>query len=139
MKRVLLFAGILIIALGPVGASAQGLFGGNWSGLGASLLGGSWSCGPKCNSPVLYVGYTYDPGNSTGLKADTRDGAISNVNALAQQYRMRGVWLGLSQTVPVSEQFGIIASGWYLVPGATSNSQEQVTITDRLQGASGLL
>ena len=75
------------------------------------------------------VGYTYDPGNSTSFSADTRDGVLNGLYSLTQQYGMRGVWLGLSQTVPVSESFGIIASGWYLVPGGIPDSQELYNYT----------
>jgi hypothetical protein len=129
MKRVWVLAGILILALAPIGASAQGLFSGDWSGLAASLMGGSYSCGPKGLGPVFYVGYTYDPGNSTGLSADTRDGSLAGLSSLTQQYGMRGVWLGLSQTVPISDSFGIIASGWYLVPGGIPDTQEPYNYT----------
>lgn len=124
MKRVLVVAGILMLALVPQGASAQGLFGGDWSGLSAALMGGSYQCGPKLTGPVFYVGYTYDPGNSTAFSADTRDGGLGSLYNLTQQYGMRGVWLGLSQTVAITDSFGVIASGWYLVPGGIPDSQE---------------
>ena len=147
MKRVLVCASILVLALAPVGASAQGLFegnwsglgssaqslfGGNWSGLGASLMGGAYSCGscgPKTLGPVFYVGYTSDPGTSTQVAADTRGTQVLGAYSLAQQYGVRGIWLGVSQAIPVNDSFGIIASGWYMLPGEASDSQEPYNYT----------
>jgi hypothetical protein len=126
MRRVAaLFVAILALGLAPALAQAflPGLpsFGG--------FLGGPATCGegfaPKIPGPTIHAGWMLkDRPTSFGIGAETV--GLSGVVDVRQSYPLEGLWLGLSQTFVLSENFSILGSGWYLVPGSgpRKNSHE---------------
>ena len=128
MKRIAVLLGILALALAPGMAAAQGFFDGSFFGFGPYFgLGGASSCGEvKAKPPcVLYVGYSGDPGNSTGFSATAQwAGVMAGALDITHRYAVRGLWLGASQTLALSDNAGIVASFWYLFPDKSVDSRE---------------
>jgi hypothetical protein len=60
-----------------------------------------------------------------GLSASTDNIALLGATDLTHRYGIEGVWLGLSQSVPLTETFSILGSAWYLIP-ESGGSQESV-------------
>ena len=130
MKRaaVLLFA-VLALALVPTLGTAQGIATAGFSGIpwfnGLSSFGGifggpfSATCGqelfPK-GITEFYVGYM-DHRNGTTIDF-SRSVPLGPFNGyqIRHQYPIRGVWLGLSETINLSERIGLFGSGWVLLP-----------------------
>ena len=108
-------------------ASAQGLFGAGLPGFPSfgGFLGGSYTCGgnvfPKVAAPEFYVGWMDGPGTSFGV--DTDSVGFAGITKLRQSYRNRGVWLGLADTVALTDCVSFMASGWYLIPSNTVSRQ----------------
>jgi hypothetical protein len=134
MKRVaVILLGVVMLALMPTIGCAQGLFGG-LPGLPSfgGLTGGSSGCGEKlCPSSNLefYIGWMEDrDGTSINVDAEGVGAALVpgliNVNSVRHHYSNRGLWLGLSDTICISDRLSFIASGWYLVPASTSSREE---------------
>jgi hypothetical protein len=126
MKRVaILFLVAVVFALAPAAVSAQGLIGAGLPGMPSlfgGYAGGPSACGEKCGGLAagtnLYVGWMDD---AKGVTAKfTPEGiplpTLAAVNEISQQYPVRGLWLGLTQSVPLSENLAIVGSGWYLIP-----------------------
>lgn len=133
MKRVaVILLGVVVLALMPTIGCAQGLFGG-LPGLPSfgGLTGGSSGCGEKlCPSSNLqfYIGWMEDrDGTSINVDAEGVGATLvagTNVNSVRHHYSNRGLWLGLSDTICISDRLSFIASGWYLVPSSTSSREE---------------
>ena len=105
--------------------------------LGTGILpsGGFFGAGPACDSapspcglivpPIVYVGWnddrrgiSFSGGNSAGLNAVARFG---------QQHRVRGLWLGVTQPLNLSENLSILGSGWYLFPEGNEATEYYIT------------
>jgi hypothetical protein len=126
MKRVaILFLVAVVFALAPAAVNAQGLFGSGLPSFGG-FLGGPSGCGEKLgpsSNLELYVGWMEDR-NGTSINVDTTGIFLGGVGSVRHQFANRGLWLGLSDTISLSDSLSFIASGWYLVP-SNSNSLEQ--------------
>jgi hypothetical protein len=126
MKRVaILFLVAVVFALAPAAVNAQGLFGSGLPSFGG-LLGGPSGCGEKLSpgsNLEFYVGWM-DDRTGTSINVDTTGITIGGASSLRHNFPNRGLWLGLSDTVVLSDRLSFIASGWYLVP-SNSNSLEQ--------------
>jgi hypothetical protein len=132
MKRVaVILLGVVMLALMPTIGCAQGLFGG-LPGLPSfgGLTGGSAGCGEKlCPSSNLqfYIGWMEDRDGTT-INVDAEGAGVAlgviGVNSVRHHYSNRGLWLGLSDTICISDRLSFIASGWYLVPSSTSSREE---------------
>jgi hypothetical protein len=123
MKRVaVLFLAILILGLVPTLASAQGFlpglpsFGGLFSG--PARCGDSYA--PGLPGPTFYAGWGFsDRLTSFGVGAEGV--GVLNLFEESRRYDPKGVWLGLSLPLPLSDRLSIIASGWYMIPGSSGN------------------
>lgn len=126
MKRVaILFLVAVVFALAPAAVNAQGLIGAGLPGM-PSLFGGYGggpsACGEKCPGLTagtnLYVGWMDDPKGVTAkfTPEGTPIPTLAAVNEIRQEYPVRGLWLGLTQSVPLGENLAVVASGWYLIP-----------------------
>ena len=121
MKRVAVLLGILALALAPCTASAQDFFGfGPYFG-----LGGTSCCGDeKPKSPcTFYVGYSGDPHNSTAFNLTTTSGTVLGAVSLDISTATRGVLLGASKAVSLSDRVGLVGSFWYLFPDKTKDTE----------------
>lgn len=123
MKRVaILCVGILVLALVPAVVSAQGILPGLPSFGG--ILGGRATCGepagPGFGPLVFYVGWQ-PAGKNVGFGAGGPP--VGGVYQLDQTYDSKGLWLGLQQSVPLSDWLGFMASGWYLIPSNNGSSE----------------
>jgi hypothetical protein len=129
MQRVAVLAIIAALAIMPTGASAQGFLDGSFLGPYFGM-GGASSCDEVKQFPpcVFYVGYSGDPGNSTGFGADTREAPLGNVLDFTHQYAVRGVWLGASKTIALSRTVGVVGSFWYLFPDRSVQSRETYSL-----------
>lgn len=123
MKRsAVLLVSLFLLALVPTVVAAQGLLGGGLSGLpfvGGFLRGPAAGTCDEAPFPravtEAYVGYMdHRPGASFGFS--TGGPGLLNAFEVRHEYPLRGVWLGLSETVALNEQIGLFASGWYLLP-----------------------
>jgi len=127
MKRVaVLFLGIVVLGLAPTVVAAQGYFPGLPSVGG--FLGGPASCGASCDpglpGPTFYVGWMWTDGpTGYGIGADTV--GVGGVFQADGSYDTRGVWLGLSIPLRLTERLSVIGSGWYLIPGSSSGGTEK--------------
>jgi hypothetical protein len=129
MKRFAILALVaMALALAPAALNAQGLFSG-LPGLPSfgGYLGGSSGCGEKLSPSSnleFYVGWMEDREGTT-ISADTTGINVAGVASVRHNFTNRGLWLGLSDTVWLSDNLSFIASGWYLVPSNNSTSREQ--------------
>jgi hypothetical protein len=129
MKRVAVFCLIAVaLALAPAAVNAQGFFGAGLPGLPSfgGYLGGPAGCGEKvCPSSNLevYVGWMEDR-DGTSIDVDTDGTGVGGVTSIRHHFTNRGLWLGLSDAVCLSDRLSFIGSGWYLVP-SNSTSFEQ--------------
>ncbi|MBI5248513.1 MAG: hypothetical protein HY912_03365 [Desulfomonile tiedjei] len=135
MKRVAVLSLVAIVfALAPAALNAQGLLG---SGLPSfsGFLGSSAACGEKCGGPAagttLYIGWMDDPnGVTASLTADDTRTRNLGVSQARHRFRLSGLWLGGTQSVPLGENIAFLASGWYLFP-ANQSSLEEYSVTSR--------
>jgi hypothetical protein len=103
--------------------TAQGLFGAGLPGLSSveGFLSRPSGCGEKMRpglaAPVFYVGWMEDR-NGTGYELSSDDGRLSH------QYPLRGVWLGLGETIALSDSLGAVLSAWVLVQGNNTHTSE---------------
>jgi hypothetical protein len=121
MKRVaVLCVGILVLAFVPAVVSAQGFLPG-LPGFGG-MFGGRASCGepvaPGLGPLVFYVGWMPDNRN-VGFGAG--GAPLGGIYQLDQEYDSRGLWLGLQESVVLSDWLGVMATGWYLFPSNSSS------------------
>ncbi len=128
MKRVaVLFLVAIVFALAPAAVSAQGLFGSGLPSFGGFMGGGSSTCGEKCGGPTagttLYVGWMDDP---NGVRASfSRESNVILLPVEARQnYRISGLWLGVTQSCPLTDNVAFLASGWYLFPTNHRSNEE---------------
>jgi hypothetical protein len=128
MKRVaVLFLAILILGLAPTLASAMGFMPAGLPSFGG-LFGGPARCGdsyaPGLPAPTFYVGWGFgDKRTSWGVGAEgVGIIAITQING---RYDPKGVWLGVTIPLPLSERLSIIASGWYMIPGSSGDGFER--------------
>jgi len=126
MKRVAVFLGLLALAVAPAVASAQGFLDGSFLGPYFGTGGGTSSCDDVKPAPpcVFYVGYSGDPGSSTGFDASAQGQGIGTVVDIKQSYAARGVWLGVSKAMALSNSVGVVGSIWYLIPDKSVQSRE---------------
>ncbi len=127
MRRVVVLGAILVLAVTPSLVSAQGLF-----DMGFSQLGGifgwdqSWCRPGKLIQPcALYVGYSADPANSMRFSLETQNIALGSVASLQHSFGVRGLWLGASNSVQISDRIGILGSFWYLVRDEVVEDREK--------------
>ncbi len=125
MKRiVLLMLTLMVLVQVPQGISAQELgvsraesgFSG-FSCFGVNGKGGFKGCGgPSLFSlPTLYVGWLQDPkGTTWTLQRPTSSGTAP--------WPLRGIWLGATKDLPVSEDFGFLVSGGFFIPRRSSGT-----------------
>ena len=113
---------ILLIATLATSASAQSLFEGVPSLSSFGVFRGAAACGERsCPSAStnFYVGWT---GDSKGAKRDSSGAPVNHEIGDVSQQPITGVWLGLTQQIGLTERFGLIGSGWYLIPSNTQAS-----------------
>ena len=136
MKRVaVLFVAVLVLGLAPTVGSAQGLSTDGFQGLplfsGLSAFGGILggpSVAARGEGPFpkgiteCYLGYM-EHRNGTGFDLATKSIPLGDVNKFSHHYPVRGVWLGLSETINLSERIGLVASGWYLLPSNRADTE----------------
>jgi hypothetical protein len=124
MKRVAVLFIALSLIMGLSAVNAEAFLG---AGLPAPFTGffgnGSSSCGPVCDPPALaagtslYVGWMEDTnGARINITANNPANILAGVAEINHRYPLKGLWLGLTQTVPFSEYCSLVASGWYLIP-----------------------
>ncbi|MGO9566020.1 MAG: hypothetical protein ACLP5H_00620 [Desulfomonilaceae bacterium] len=80
---------------------------------------GPVACGEKGGPSAFtdfYVGWMWGPSVSN---SSTTDGAVDTQIDLDDKHWGSGVWLGLTERIGLNERFGLIASGWYLIPYTT--------------------
>ncbi|AFM27636.1 hypothetical protein [Desulfomonile tiedjei] len=133
MKRVAVLFIALSLIMGLSAINAEAFLG---AGLPAPFTGffGSGapsSCGPVCDPPALaagtafYVGWMEDHnGARINVTADNPANVLLGVTEINHRYPLKGLWLGLTQTVPFSEYCSLVASGWYLIP-SNERAQEE--------------
>jgi hypothetical protein len=98
--------------IGP--AAAQGIFGSSVTDVAS--LGGSFSgssgCGAspwaRLGTPVFYVGWTGDR-NGTTYELSNDGGSLSH------RFPLRGIWVGIGETVALTDTVDALLSGWTLV------------------------
>ena len=121
MKRAAVLVGILALALAPCTALAQDFLGvGPYFGLGGTSSSGEVKAKPPC---VLYVGYSGDPGSSTAFNIYAQGIGLYSTMDIAFTYAVRGLWLGASQTLGLSDHVGVVGSFWYLFPDRAVESR----------------
>ncbi len=116
---------ILLITTFATCASAQGLFGAGLPGLPSlgGFTGGTSGCGEKLSPSSnleAYVGWMEDR-NGTTINVDTTGIAIGGIRSVQHHFSNRGLWLGLADTISLSDRVAFIASGWYLVPSSATS------------------
>ncbi|MBI5571676.1 MAG: hypothetical protein HY914_17170 [Desulfomonile tiedjei] len=129
MKRVALVA-VAAAALLWIAAPANAFLGTGLLPFG-DFFGPRQGCAPyqsPCGliaPPVVYVGWNDDRrgisfggGNAAGLNGVAR---------FEQQQRLRGVWLGVTQPLNLSENLTILGSGWYLFPEGIESTEIYVS------------
>ena len=127
MKRVAVLSLVaILLALAPVALHAQGLFGSGLPSFGG-YLGSSAACGEKCGGPTcatsFYVGWMDDrDGVSVSLNEEPPYNVV--VREARHHFPLSGLWLGLTQSCPLTENIGIVASGWYLIPSNKQTNEE---------------
>lgn len=127
MKRFAILAFVAMgLALAPVAVNAQGLFSG-LPGLPSfgGYLGGPSGCGEKLgpgSNLEAYVGWMEDREGTT-ISADTTGISIGGVNSVRHHFANRGLWLGLADTISLSDRVSFLASGWYLVPSSSTSRE----------------
>jgi hypothetical protein len=123
MKRVAILSLVAVVfALAPAAVNAQGLFGSGLPSLGG-FFGGAPACGPsacgeKCGpaaATTFYVGWMDDP-NGVGVNISEDPPYNIVYRSATHRFRLNGLWLGLTQSCPLTENIGLLASGWYLIP-----------------------
>lgn len=139
MRKV--FSVLLALALFlafPIGASAQGWFGGLFGSSGQS--GSCCSpCEPCCPSSIkLDVGYLFgDRGVQIGPSVSrdnvSGDGTFVGASAWKSQWRVQGVQLGATAQVPLRDDFGVLLRGTWLFPD-NSKASDTYTIPTGLAG-----
>ena len=140
MKRgAILLLAVLVLALVPTLGTAQGIATTGFSGIplfnGLSSFGGifggpsSATCGeqlfPK-SITEFYIGYmdhrrgtTIDLGNSS----TPLPGFWDNLSDVTHHAPIRGVWLGLSETINLNERIGLLGSAWVLLPSNQDDTE----------------
>lgn len=131
MKRVAVLSLVaILLALAPVALHAQGLFGSGLPSFGG-FMGGSAACGEKCGGPAcatnFYVGWMDDPNGVSVRLTEETPYRITTVTDARHHFRLSGLWLGLTQSCPLTENIGIVASGWYLIPSNKQTLEEYDT------------
>jgi hypothetical protein len=112
---------VLVALLGLVGAvtataQAQGLC---FPGFGC---GSSCDPGKGFGSPAIYVGYM-DVGKGVEFTLTSQNLGAFGLYGSRQRFASRGLWVGGSYTAGLSDSFGVLLSGWYLLPGKSTSSQ----------------
>ncbi len=129
LSRLLLCAlPFLVTAVVVTSACAEGLFGNGLPGLPSfgTSAGGSAGCGEKLGPTSkleAYVGWM-DDRQGTSISVDATGIGVGGVNSVQHHLANRGLWLGLSDVLCLSDRLSFVASGWYLVP-SNSSSLEQ--------------
>ncbi len=137
MKRVAVLFIALSLIMGLSAVNAEAFLG---AGLPAPFTGffgrGSQSCGPVCDpaAPVagtaFYVGWMEDHnGTRINITADNPANTLLGANEINHRYPLKGLWLGLTQTIPLGEYCSLVASGWYLIP-SNERSQEEYRLAN---------
>lgn len=82
---------------------------------------------PKANLE-FYAGWL-DSQEGTSISIDTHgEGVLVGVTSARHKFATRGLSLGLSTSVCISDNVSFIASGWYLVPSNTNSREEYTAI-----------
>lgn len=76
---------------------------------------------PAVGAPVFYVGWMNDRGGMTYETSGTLDGLDPFI--LSHRYPLRGMWLGLAETVTLRDRVDATFSAWVLVPSNTRTSE----------------
>jgi hypothetical protein len=105
----------MVVIVGLISpTSAQGFLGSAFSAMPSPSrwLTGASGCSDtshvRLRAPVFYVGWT---GDRTGTTYEVSD----NFGSLRHRFTLRGVWLGLAETVSLNDSLDTIFSGWTLV------------------------
>ena len=136
MKRgAILLLAVLALALFPTLGSTQGIATAGFSGIplfnGLSSFGGifggpsSATCGeelfPK-GITEFYIGYM-DHRNGATIRLSTDSVPLLGAFDVTHHYPVRGVWLGLSETISLSKRIGLFGSGWLLLPSNQADTE----------------
>lgn len=136
MKRgFLLFLSILVLALTPVMAPAQGFLGGMLPSIPGlpSFGGGGGSCDSAVASPFIVsgrVGYNYE---TVDLSFATLETALQGIGAIDHTFRFSGLELGCTAMAISRTGFGGLVSFKILATGTTKDTE------DYNQGQPGLV
>jgi len=130
MKKVIVGLAFLLLSIAPSLVAAQGLPGMPGLPSMGGLFGRSeGSCGEKSCDPglglALEVGYTADRNGVTFDFSNNRGFAGLDFNDWKVNYRLQGLWLGLSATVPVGQRLSFIANGSWLFPSNQRANEEE--------------
>jgi len=149
-KIALVVFGIIIVVSFPALASAQAMFGNLFPGPGAppsamtppGFPGGCGAappngCPPKIFGPLsFYAGYLFS--DKKGFKYTREPQPDSEEPELVHEFPIEGVLLATSGAFPLSDNFGIIASGGLLIPTKThgtfsEDGPVEIPLTSRLE------
>jgi hypothetical protein len=75
----------------------------------------------------------FGKGTSDNASSDT---PLFGVNEIEHTYANRGLWLGLAQTLPLTERISFMATGWYLIPSNSPSRQTYLLQGQRIPGFS---
>lgn len=127
-KRLTFFLAVLFVIAGITSASAQGLMPAlpGLPGLpGIPLLSQS-GCGGKGGPAIgpaeFYVGWMEDR-QGISFSVNNTGSVISGLVDFRRSVPLRGLWVGLSESVKLSDKLAIMASGWYLCTSVTYSGQ----------------
>ena len=83
------------------------------------LRQGCGACEEPCKfilPPIVYVGWNDDPRGVVWHEEGTGLGLLTGGYKFSQGHRVRGWWLGVTQSVNLSQNLAVLGGGWYLFP-----------------------
>jgi hypothetical protein len=79
-----------------------------------------------------------DFGKGTSFNASVDPPLPGPVNEIEHTYSNRGLWLGLAQTIPVTERISFMATGWYLIPSNSPSRERYLPLAGQTTNQGGL-
>ena len=134
LKKFILFSVLVMVLAGVGPASAQGLIPDfpsfSWNPFSSQASYGGRS-GASVGPLELYVGWMEDRQGSS-FSVNNTGSIVGGIVSFKRQFPLRGLWVGASESIKLSDNISIMASGWYLATSVTCSTE---TYTDLAQAA----
>lgn len=123
-KGLVLVAVLLAVVAPPAVAQAQGLFG---FGLPGNILGPYGGTGQALfTPPAFYVGWMESYKDTVLLFDAAPPGGFLGGS---HKWPSAGLWLGLAETVNLTQRCGVMVDGWVLIPSDRKGSEPETSLT----------